>query len=84
MPGITLAHGEPCVCNPGAVLELPLSKVSYHLQVLKGARPLSCEQWGQNSACRLEHAALYGTGAALLLELLTPDPALTYRIRSVC
>ena len=30
-----LAHGERCVCDLEVILNLPQSKVSYHLAVLK-------------------------------------------------
>jgi ArsR family transcriptional regulator, arsenate/arsenite/antimonite-responsive transcriptional repressor len=79
-----LAHGEHCVCDLEAVLDLPQSKVSYHLAVLKDAALVSSVQRGKNAYYRLEHAALYPLGGELLRALLTPDPALTQRLKSVC
>ena len=79
-----LAHGEHCVCDLEAILELPQSKVSYHLAVLKGVGLVRSEQRGKNSYYRLNRAALYGIGSDLLLDLLPPDLALTHRIKSVC
>jgi ArsR family transcriptional regulator, arsenate/arsenite/antimonite-responsive transcriptional repressor len=79
-----LAHGEHCVCDLEAILGLPQSKVSYHLQVLKEAELVSSEQRGKNSYYRLERESLYSLGGELLCELLTPDLALTQRIKSVC
>jgi ArsR family transcriptional regulator, arsenate/arsenite/antimonite-responsive transcriptional repressor len=79
-----LAHGEHCVCDLEAILELPQSKVSYHLAALKEAGLVSSEQRGKNSYYRLEQARLYRIGGDLLGALLTPDPLLTERIRSVC
>ncbi|GGJ76185.1 ArsR/SmtB family transcription factor [Deinococcus aquiradiocola] len=79
-----LAHGEHCVCDLEAVLGLPQSKVSYHLAVLKDVGLVSSEQRGKNSYYRLQHGPLYLLGGELLAALLTPDPALTQRIRSVC
>ena len=79
-----LACGEHCVCDLEAVLELPQSKVSYHLAALKDAGLVSSQQRGKNSYYRLEREALYGLGGDLLRALLTPDPLLTQRIKSVC
>ncbi len=79
-----LAHGEHCVCDLEAVLTLPQSKVSYHLAVLKEVGLVSSEQRGKNSYYRLERERLYGVGGDLLRVLLTPDPFLTQRIKSVC
>lgn len=79
-----LAHGEHCVCDLEAMLRLPQSKVSYHLAVLKEAGLVSSQQRGKNSYYRLEREPLYRLGGELLRALLTPDPLLTDRIRSVC
>jgi ArsR family transcriptional regulator, arsenate/arsenite/antimonite-responsive transcriptional repressor len=79
-----LAHGEHCVCDLEAILELPQSKVSYHLAALKEVGLVSSEQRGKNSYYRLEQARLYSIGGDLLGALLTPDLLLTDRIRSVC
>jgi len=79
-----LAHGEHCVCDLEAILELPQSKVSYHLAALKEVGLVRSEQRGKNSYYRLERERLYGIGGELLRELLTPDPLLTQRIKSVC
>lgn len=79
-----LAHREHCVCDLEAILKLPQSKVSYHLAVLKEVRLVSSEQRGKNSYYRLERERLYPVGSDLLQALLTPDPTLTHRIKSVC
>ena len=79
-----LAHGEHCVCDLEAILELPQSKVSYHLAALKDVGLVSSEQRGKNSYYRLERGRLYSLGSDLLWALLTPDPVLTQRIKSVC
>ena len=79
-----LAHGEHCVCDLEAVLALPQSKVSYHLATLRECGLVSSEQRGKNSYYRLERERLYGLGGELLRALLTPDPRLAQRIKSVC
>lgn len=79
-----LAHGDHCVCDLEAILELPQSKVSYHLAALKEVGLVSSEQRGKNSYYRLERERLYPVGGELLQALLTPDPTLTHRIQSVC
>ncbi len=45
---------------------------------------MSSEQRGKNSYYSLERAPLYRLGGELLQALLTPDPRLTQRIKSVC
>ena len=79
-----LAHGEHCVCDLETILKLPQSKVSYHLAALKEAGLVSSEQRGKNSYYRLKREALYSLGGEMLLTLLTPDPRLTQRNKSVC
>jgi ArsR family transcriptional regulator, arsenate/arsenite/antimonite-responsive transcriptional repressor len=79
-----LAHGEHCVCDLEAILGLPQSKVSYHLAALREAGLVSCEARGKNSYYRLQREPLYRLGGDLLQVLLTPDPVLTQRIKSVC
>ena len=79
-----LAHGEHCVCDLEAILELPQSKVSYHLAALKDVGLVSSESRGKNSYYRLEREPLYNLGGELLRTLLTPDRLLTQRIKSVC
>ena len=44
-----LSHGEHCVCDLEAILELPQSKVSYHLAALKDVGLVSSESRGKNS-----------------------------------
>ena len=79
-----LAQGERCVCDLEEVLSLPQSKVSYHLAALREVGLVSSEQRGKNSYYALERAPLYRLGGELLDTILTPDPALTQRIRSMC
>ena len=79
-----LAHGEHCVCDLEAILELPQSKVSYHLAALKDVGLVSSASRGKNSYYRLEREPLYSLGSDVLRTLLTPDPVSTNRIKSVC
>lgn len=79
-----LTRGERCVCDLEAALDLPQSKVSYHLAVLRDAGLVSSEQRGKNSYYRVVDAALYGLGGELLRELYLSDLPLTHQIKSVC
>lgn len=65
-----LARGEHCVCDLEAALDLPQSKVSYHLGVLKDAGLVSGEQRGKNTYYRLHHEVLYALGGEVLTEVL--------------
>ncbi|MFC4455314.1 metalloregulator ArsR/SmtB family transcription factor [Deinococcus sonorensis] len=79
-----LAHGEQCVCDLEAILDLPQSKVSYHLATLRDVGLVSSEQRGKNSYYRLERALLYRLGGDVLAALLRPDPVLTQQSKSLC
>lgn len=79
-----LASGERCVCDLEAVLDLPQSKVSYHLAALREVGLVTNEQRGKNSFYRLEREVLYGIASDLLRALLSPDVRLTQRIKSIC
>lgn len=59
-----LARGERCVCELEAALELPQSKVSYHLAVLREAGLVRGEQRGKNGYYRLLPGPLYALGAS--------------------
>lgn len=79
-----LAHGERCVCDLEDLLQLPQSKVSYHLATLVEAGLIQGEKRGKNSYYRLERSVLYGLGGDLLQTLLTPVPALVERQQVEC
>lgn len=79
-----LGRGERCVCDLEAALDLPQSKVSYHLAVLRDAGLVASEQRGKNSYYRLLPAPLYALGGEVLREVfLTPLPQ-THRLEPVC
>jgi len=79
-----LATGEHCVCDLEALLNMPQSKVSYHLAVLRDAGLVTSEQRGKNVYYALNHGALYRLGGELLTDLLPDQTAPTYQTRSVC
>ncbi|GGR92260.1 ArsR/SmtB family transcription factor [Deinococcus sedimenti] len=79
-----LAGGERCVCDLEALLNLPQSKVSYHLGILRDAGLVTAEQRGKNMYYSLCRPALYRLGGALLTDLLPDSRALTHQVKSVC
>ena len=79
-----LAPGERCVCDLEALLNLPQSKVSYHLGILRDAGLVTAEQRGKNMYYALNRAALYRLGGDLLVDLLPDQTALTHQVKSVC
>ena len=79
-----LALGERCVCDLEALLNLPQSKVSYHLGILRDAGLVTSEQRGKNMYYTLHRPALYRLGGELLTELLPDRTALTHQVKSVC
>lgn len=79
-----LARGERCVCDLEAALELPQSKVSYHLAALRDAGLVVGEQRGKNSYYRLLPGPLYALGGELLHEVYLSDLPLTYQSGPVC
>jgi len=79
-----LAHGERCVCDLEGLLELPQSKVSYHLATLVEAGIIEGEKRGKNSYYRLKRNALYSLGGEILQELLTPVPELVEHLNLEC
>lgn len=79
-----LALGERCVCDLEALLNLPQSKVSYHLGILREAGLVTSEQRGKNMYYALFLPALYRLGGELLSDLLPDQTALTHQVKSVC
>lgn len=79
-----LATGEHCVCDLEALLNMPQSKVSYHLAVLRDAGLVTSEQRGKNVYYALNHGALFRLGGDLLVSLMPDHTALTDQSKSVC
>lgn len=79
-----LARGERCVCDLEAALNLPQSKVSYHLAALREAGLVVGEQRGKNSYYRLLPGPLYILGGELLRDVYLSDLPLTYQLGPVC
>lgn len=74
-----LALGEHCVCDLESALDLPQSKVSYHLAVLKDAGFVTGESRGKNSYYTLRRDVLYTLGGEMLREVLAHDGDMTTR-----
>ncbi|MBB5234101.1 ArsR/SmtB family transcription factor [Deinococcus budaensis] len=79
-----LAGGERCVCDLEALLELPQSKVSYHLAILREAELVRAEQRGKNMYYALRQDQLFKLGGALLTEIFPGNPSLTHQNKSIC
>lgn len=79
-----LALGERCVCDLEALLELPQSKVSYHLGILRDADLVQAEQRGKNMYYTLRQASLFSLGGTLLTEIFTHPVHLTHQNHSIC
>ncbi|WP_155299380.1 ArsR/SmtB family transcription factor [Deinococcus kurensis] len=79
-----LAQGERCVCDLESLLELPQSRVSYHLGILRDAGLIVSEQRGKNMYYTLRRAPLFALGGHLLTDLLPDQPPLTHQTDSVC
>lgn len=79
-----LAQGERCVCDLEALLELPQSKVSYHLSILREAEIVHAEQRGKNVYYRLNLPTLFQLGGQLLTDLFGTSPLLTHQTKSIC
>lgn len=79
-----LAQGERCVCDLESLLELPQSRVSYHLGVLRDAGLIVSEQRGKNMYYTLRRAPLFTLGGHLLTDLLPDRPPLMHQTDSVC
>lgn len=60
-----LSGGERCVCDLEDVLDLPQSRLSYHLSVLRKAGILSSRREGRWMYYSVSAEALAGLGAAL-------------------
>lgn len=79
-----LATGEHCVCDLEALLNMPQSKVSYHLAVLRDAGLVTSEQRGKNTYYALNREPLFRLGGDLLVSLMPDHTALTDQSKSVC
>ncbi|MBZ9715661.1 ArsR/SmtB family transcription factor [Deinococcus multiflagellatus] len=79
-----LAQGEHCVCDLEALLNLPQSKVSYHLGILKEAGLVTAEQRGKNMYYALRREPLFYIGGQLLADLFPDHGTLTHQPKSVC
>lgn len=79
-----LARGERCVCDLEAALNLPQSKVSYHLAALRDAGLVAGETRGKNSYYRLLPGPLYTLGGELLRDIYLSDLPETHQPGSVC
>ncbi|ACO48207.1 metalloregulator ArsR/SmtB family transcription factor [Deinococcus deserti] len=79
-----LAQGERCVCDLEELLELPQSKVSYHLGILKDAELVRSEQRGKNTYYTLKQEQLFLLGGGLLTEIFTDRVSLTEQKKSIC
>ncbi|WP_216329558.1 ArsR/SmtB family transcription factor [Deinococcus aestuarii] len=79
-----LAGGERCVCDLEALLDLPQSKVSYHLGILREAELVSSEQRGKNTYYTLRQDQFFQLGGNLLVEIFTVPLALTHQTKSIC
>lgn len=79
-----LAGGEYCVCDLEALLNLPQSKVSYHLGILREAKFVQAEQRGKNVYYRLVHPTLFQLGGRLLTDLFEGNDGLTHQKNSIC
>jgi len=79
-----LARGERCVCDLEDALDLPQSKVSYHLTVLRDAGLVAVDTRGRNSYYRLLPAPLYQLGGDLLNDVFLSSLPGKYQTDSVC
>jgi len=79
-----LAHGERCVCDLEALLDLPQSKVSYHLSVLRAADLVHSQQRGKNMYYALQREQLFRLGGELLTEIFMDSSSLTHQDSSIC
>jgi len=79
-----LARGERCVCDLESALDLPQSKVSYHLGVLREAGLVASETRGRNAYYRLLPEPMYVLGSEVLREVYLADLPLKYQTSSVC
>ncbi len=79
-----LARSERCVCDLEVALDLPQSKVSYHLAVLRDAGLVVSETRGRNAYYRVVPDALYSLGGEVLREVYLSELSEKHRSRSVC
>ena len=79
-----LAQGERCVCDLEAALDLPQSKVSSRLGVLRNAGLVVSEARGRNVLSRPRPEPLYALGGDVLREVYVVPLPEKYQIYSVC
>lgn len=79
-----LTGGERCVCDLETLLDLPQSKVSYHLGILRDADLVRAEQRGKNMYYSLRQESLFHLGGALLTEIFAQPAHLMHQDNSVC
>ncbi len=79
-----LAQGERCVCDLEVLLDLPQSRVSYHLGILREAGLITSEQRGKNMYYTLRRAPIFGLGGHLLTDLFPDHMPMTHQSNSVC
>lgn len=79
-----LAGGEHCVCDLEALLDLPQSKVSYHLGILRDAGLIVSAQRGKNTYYSLCQEPLFRLGGELLSEVFRSPGPLTHQVKSIC
>ena len=79
-----LAGGERCVCDLELLLDLPQSKVSYHLGILREAELVVSEQRGKNIYYALRQDSLFRLGGQLLSEVFEQPIGLTHQNKSIC
>ncbi|WP_027483265.1 ArsR/SmtB family transcription factor [Deinococcus pimensis] len=79
-----LARGERCVCDLEAALDLPQSKVSYHLGVLRDAGLVASEPRGRNAYYRLLPEPMYGLGGDVLREVYLTELPEKHQFCSLC
>jgi len=79
-----LAQGERCVCDLEQLLDLPQSKVSYHLGILKDAGLITSEQRGKNMYYTLKREPMFLLGGQLLTSLFPDQPLAIDQVKSMC
>lgn len=79
-----LARGERCVCDLEAALQLPQSKVSYHLGVLRDAGLVVSETRGRNAYYRLLPEPMYALGGDVLREVYLAELPEKHQTYPVC
>ena len=78
-----LRGGPQCVCDLEASLDLPQSKVSYHLGLLRDAGLVTAEQRGKNVFYTLCVEQLQALGQQVL-DAVNQPPQATQQKNSLC